>query len=130
MGDFIQLDLTELTELITSYDRSTKGVRASVQRSVAKAGVKLRNKLRKDVRKSTHFKKISRTITFDLIDRGMGVVVGPLSRRQGKLAHIAYFGGVRGGGGTVPDPAQHLPGEAEQVEQVLKDIVQELLSYG
>ena len=54
--------------------------------------------------------------------RGDGV--GP---RVGDLAHIAYFGGRRGGGGSVRDPEYWLESEAPTLEKYIGKILEDLL---
>ena len=53
--------------------------------------------------------------------------IGPETGGAGSLAGFAYFGGVNGGGGTVPDPQGALDAEAPNVEKHLGALVAKAL---
>ena len=60
---------------------------------------------------SRYFKKVARSIDYEVTDgpTGLSTEIGPNAARgsAAPLAGIAYFGGSRGGGGTVRDPVIH-----------------------
>ena len=55
--------------------------------------------------------------------------IGPATggRVVGDLAHLAYFGGANGGGGTVRDPEVHLEAEAPNLEEYAGKVLDDLL---
>lgn len=84
-----------------------------------------------DFSRSRSFGMIARTISFDTsVDAGgVEAEIGPdKSRGSGaSLAHIAYWGGANGGGGTVRDPAHALEDEGDNFEKALSDLLGDVL---
>ena len=106
-----------------------KGVDAGkVREVVRKGGVNIKTQLREEAGRSRHF-KIARHITFDEVESlaGPAVEVGPTRTGAGRLANIAYFGGVHGGGGTLPDPQGALDAEGPKFIQALSDLAGDVL---
>lgn len=128
MDKMIQLDMSELNDFVTSAGAKSKEFRQQVKPVIAKAGLQLRRKMRADASKSKHFKRIKPRITYDITDRGMAVHVGPKLGWQGSLAHIAYYGGVRGGGGKIADPVPYLAQEAETARSFIGKLAQEMIA--
>lgn len=84
-----------------------------------------------DLMESEHFHAVAVDVNYD-IDRFTEHVraeIGPQSAglRVGDLAHIAYFGGRRGGGGSVRDPEYWLESEAPALEKYIGKILEDLL---
>lgn len=100
-----------------------------------KAGVEMKRKMQADFRTSRSFRPVARSVDFDFFDttaftvRNMRVEVGPNAHRapSAALAGIAYFGGSRGGGGTVPEPDSVLENEADtaigHIEKLIRDVL-------
>ena len=122
----VEIDSSELREFSSELGRVPTKVVTGVRPAVVKAGVNMKNQLREEMDKSKHF-KASRSINFDVSDGGLAVEVGPSKGKPGSIANIAYFGGVNGGGGTVPDPRGALEAEAPRFEKALTDLVGEIL---
>ena len=122
----VEIDASELREFSTELGKVPTKVVTGVRPAVVKAGVNMKNQLREEMDKSKHF-KASRSINFDVSDGGLAVEVGPSKGKPGSIANIAYFGGVNGGGGTVPDPRGALEAEAPRFEKELTDLVGEIL---
>ena len=122
----VEIDSSELREFSSELGRVPTKVVTGVRPAVVKAGVNMKNQLREEMDKSKHF-KASRSINFDVSDGGLAVEVGPSKGKPGSIANIAYFGGVNGGGGTVPDPRGALEAEAPRFEKTLTDLVGEIL---
>ena len=122
----VEIDASELREFSTELGKVPTKVVTGVRPAVVKAGVNMKNQLREEMDKSKHF-KASRSIDFDVSDGGLAVAVGPSKGHPGSIANIAYFGGVNGGGGTVPDPRGALEAEAPRFEKALTDLVGEIL---
>ena len=94
-----------------------------------KAGVNIKKQLKDEMGGSTHFKGVTRSISYDIIEQGMGVEVGPSAEpgSAGNLANIAYFGGSNGGGGTVSDPLDALEAEIDGYQTALADLIEDFL---
>ena len=122
----VEFDASELRDFSSELGRVPAKVVIGVRPAVVKAGVNMKNQLREEMDKSKHF-KASRSINFDVSDGGLAVAVGPSKGKPGSIANIAYFGGVNGGGGTVPDPRGALDAEAPRFEKALTDLVGEIL---
>lgn len=95
----------------------------AIRAVVAKGAVNVKTQMRADAAKSAHF-AIATTISYDLAVGGLAAEIGPVTGGAGSLANIAYFGGVNGGGGTLPDPQLALDAEAPKFEQALADVVE------
>lgn len=80
--------------------------------------------MRADAAKSKSF-RFSGTIGTDR--EGWERVIGAKKGGAGSLAHIAYFGGANGGGGTVRDPNEALQDEAPAFEKALGDAIEDVL---
>ena len=122
----VEIDAHEVKEFASELGKVPTKVVTGVRPAVVKAGVDMKKQLREEMDKSKHF-KASRSINFDVSDGGLAVAVGPSKGHPGSIANIAYFGGVNGGGGTVPDPRGALEAEAPRFEKALTDLVGEIL---
>ena len=122
----VEIDAHEVKEFASELGKVPTKVVTGVRPAVVKAGVNMKKQLREEMDKSKHF-KASRSINFDVSDGGLAVAVGPSKGHPGSIANIAYFGGVNGGGGTVPDPRGALDAEAPRFEKALTDLVGEIL---
>ena len=83
---------------------------------IAKAAVNVKQQMGNEMRGSRSFWAVAHTIGYDDIVESAGAIsveIGPTHGRgdPGSLANIAYFGGARGGGSTVPDPMGALEAE-------------------
>lgn len=81
-------------------------VSKKIEPVVFKGAMNIKKRMRKDMEASRHFKPVARTIDFDItaVPSGVRAEIGPSKKGRsdpGSLANIAYFGGSRGGGGTV-----------------------------
>ena len=122
----VEIDAHEVKEFASELGKVPTKVVTGVRPAVVKAGVNMKKQLREEMDKSKHF-RASRSINFDVSDGGLAVEVGPTKSGAGNLANIAYFGGVNGGGGTVPDPRGALEAEAPRFEKALTDLVGDIL---
>jgi len=130
MSEF-DLDVSDLTKFGDELVAAADGLLAKVKPVVAKGALNVKTQMVKDMKASAHFKQVAHTIGYDDIEVDDGAVeanVGPATEGQvvGDLAHLAYFGGAHGGGGTVPDPQTALDDEAPKFEDALTKIVNEL----
>lgn len=104
---------------------SAKDITPEVEATVFKASMNIKKKMQADVSKSEHFGQLARSITYDIETTPSGVTseIGPESGRgkPGALLNIGYFGGARGGGGTIPDPQGALEAELPALEKYLAE---------
>ena len=111
----------ELRELSTDLGALGFSATRAAQKCVAKGAVNIRRRMRREASGERH--GMARFITYDLALGGMSAIVGPEKRGAGNLANIAYFGGVHGGGGHIPDPMGALAAEVPKLEKALIDSV-------
>ena len=123
----VDVDLTEVRELAVVFSRVPDRLNEKIRPAIKKAGVNIKNQLRDEMARSRHF-RAAQSISFDVIDGGLGVEVGPRKQGAGNLANIAYFGGVHGGGATVPDPKGALETEAQNFEDWVGKAIEGLLN--
>lgn len=92
------------------------------------AGEAIKTQLQSEAKKSRHF-KLAGHISAETRAQMLGgyTEVGPVKRGAGNLANIAYFGGVHGGGGTLPDPQGALDAEADRFEKAVADKAEGIL---
>ena len=121
----VSVDAAELRTLSVDLARIPDKVQKGVRPVVVKGALQVRDKMRKDMRESPSFKGNARNISYDLKVDGDGVEaeIGP---KPTWLAHIAYFGGANGGGGTV-DILGPLGEEVEPFESALSDLFEGIL---
>lgn len=122
----ITMDMSELREFTVQLDKAAHFAKAKTRPVIQKAGVNMKRQMQAEAAKSRHF-RIARHISYDTINDGMGVEVGPEKTGAGNLANIAYFGGVHGGGGTLPDPGNALRDELPNVTKWLEGLIVEVL---
>ena len=122
------VDVSELRKLATDLSSAPKLVKSEARGVVAKGALNIKNQMRDEVARSRHF-RFAHTISYDLKVTGdmIEAEIGPETGGAGSLAGFAYFGGVNGGGGTVPDPQGALDAEAPNVEKYLDALVAKAL---
>ncbi|WP_104087046.1 hypothetical protein [Arthrobacter sp. GMC3] len=120
----------DLERLASDLASSPERVMKEIRQVVSKGSLKIKNQMRSEARGSLSFKRMAETINYDINADGNSVegevgpdkdVMTPWGSRRGNrsgsdgsaasLAGIAYFGGARGGGGTLPDPLLALQAE-------------------
>ena len=126
------VDVSQLRELISDLDGVPREVTRQVPGVVKKGALNIKKSMQADFRGSRHFGQIARSINFDVTADadGFEAEVGPdksVARAGASLAHIAYWGGANGGGGTVRDPAHALEDEGDQFEDALSRLLEDIL---
>lgn len=122
-------DASELREVAVELGQIEPKVQREVKSIVSKGALNIKNTMREDFKQSTHFSQIGPTINYDLNETADGVEaeIGPNKHwRSARLANIAYFGGSRGGGGTVDVEnglRKELPGFVEHLGRVMRDVL-------
>jgi len=121
-----KLDMSEVRSLAADMTRVESTLSRHLIPVVRKGGVNIKKAMQEDLRKSSNkgFRKIAGTVSFDEIDGGFGVEVGPGA--GGELENIAYFGSYKGGG-TVRDPYHALEDEYPNFIKHLGEIAAELI---
>lgn len=126
----VELDMSELLAFGRDLSRSGTEVLGKVRPVIAKCALNVKNAMRADMQGSRHFGQVARSITYDTKSGAVmaEAEVGPVTegRTVGDLAHLAYFGGVNSGGGTVRDPQGALDDEAPNFVKALEDVIRDL----
>ena len=122
------VDASELRKLASDLSNAPKLVRSEARGVIAKAALSIKNQMRDEVARSRHF-RFAHTISYDIKGTGdtISAEAGPVAGGVASLAGFAYFGGVNGGGGTVPDPQGALDAEAPNVEKYLTELAEKAL---
>lgn len=121
----VSVDVSEVRTLAVDLARIPDKVQRGVRPVVFKGARQVQDRMRKDMRESPSFKGNAPNINFDVVVDGGGVEarIGP---KPTWLAHIAYFGGANGGGGTV-DILGPLGEEVEPFTSALGDLLEGVL---
>lgn len=121
-----KIDMAEVRSLAADMTRVDARLTRHAIPVVRKAGVNIKNAMQADLRKSSDrgFRHVATTVSFDELDGGFGVEVGPGA--GGELENIAYFGSYKGGG-TVRDPWHALDDEYPSFIKHLEDVAGELI---
>lgn len=117
-------DVSQLRNLTRDLQAFTPKVAKGIPQVVKKGALNVKKTMQSDFRESRHFGQIARSINFDVKASGGNAEaeIGPdksVPKAGAQLAHIAYWGGARGGGGTVRDPSRALEDEGDNFENAL-----------
>lgn len=125
------VDASQVLALAADLKAAADDLVGAIKPAIAKGALNVKNAMRDDMAASAHFRQVARTITYDARagQTWAEAEVGPVTAGQtvGDLAHIAYFGGARGGGGTVRDPQDAADDEAPRLEAAITAIIGDLL---
>lgn len=119
-------NVEDLEGLIRDFGEIPMKVAQRVVKIMPKTGLAMKKRLQEDMRASSSFRRVARTIDYEVsrfngfgteaieveigpnASRGGGANIGGMGSMSGgsvaSLAGLAYFGGSKGGGGTVNDP--------------------------
>lgn len=128
----MSVDVSQLRELATDLQQVPAKVITGIPPVVRKGAMNIKRTMQADFLQSRSFGQIARSINFDVTADadGFEAEVGPdksVARAGASLAHIAYWGGANGGGGTVRDPAHALEDEGDQFEDALSRLLEDIL---
>lgn len=122
-------DASELRSFGIELGRIGPKVEKKVDAVLKRGANNVKDTMRDDFQSSRHFSQVGRTINYDITKTSDGIEaeIGPNKYyRSGRLANIAYFGGSRGGGGTV-DVENGLrkeePNFVENIKRVMDDVL-------
>lgn len=128
----VEIDTTEVRQWSRDATVAVERVSREIRASVFRGAMQIKAQLRAEMGASESFRGVVNSIDFDITGNAAysEAQIGPKSGPggvPGDLAHIAYWGGSRGGGGTVPDPQGALDAEAPKFEKAVTDILEGLL---
>jgi len=145
-NESFSVDGRELHQLTADLIDAAPHTVKKIEPIVVKAAQNIKKAMMADANKSRHFKKIGRTVTYDVsvneafgdasIDAEIGYdkrVISDTPNKHGtfgsaaSLAGIAIFGGSRPGGGTVRNPEEALNDEAPEFERWLEGTLDGIL---
>ena len=117
------IDNAELYALAADLGKMPQVMGRKAKPIFRRTALEIKKGMQSDLRKSKHFKQIARSVTYDVNEYNafgslaMAAEIGPDAGRNpaAPLAGIAYFGGSRGGGGTVRDPIFHARDQGQKM---------------
>lgn len=104
MGDTFTIDTAEVQRLALDLSRAASKSLGVVEPVMKHGAQNIKNEMAADAAASQHFSSVAPSISYDRIGFAsrVGYEIGPeIGRYGGSLGDIAYFGGARGGGGTL-----------------------------
>lgn len=123
------VDAREVRQFAGDLRAASQRVVNEVPRVVKRGAQQIKDQMREAMFASKHFKGAGKAISYDIVDGGFEAQIGPTTGPggvPGDLAHLAYFGGVNGGGGTVEDPQEALDAEGPKFTKALLDLIGEV----
>lgn len=134
----IRADTSDLDRLAADLERTPGEVAKDIRQVVSKGALNIKRDWQARLSESPSFKGVAGSVSYDLratvggveaeigpdLERYPGLPGRPKQRPAAGLAHIAHFGGARGGGGTVPDPQDYADREAPRFEGALAALVE------
>lgn len=133
MADRFEIDSTDLRRLEADLGRAADGMTMQVRGVLAKGALNIKDAIRDDFRASTYFNKVAYDVNYterteaDAVEFEIGPRIGLGKGHQGGLAGIAVEGGIRGGGGTVRDPAEALADELPAINEHINKLLDGIL---
>lgn len=125
------VDVSEVLALAGDMRDASEQLVGQIRPAIAQSAGNVKDAMRDDMAASRHFRPVAGSITYDT---RLGVTwaeaeIGPVTAGAtvGDLAHIAYFGGAHGGGGTVRDPIDAANDEAPALERAITAIIGDIL---
>lgn len=125
----VSVDASDARRFAADLTAATQRVVDKVPPVVKRGAQNIKTQMRDAMFSSDHFKGAARSISYDITNGGFEAEIGPVTGPggvPGDLAHLAYFGGVNGGGGTVEDPQVALDAETPRFERALLDLIGEV----
>lgn len=114
-------DFSEVERLARDLSAAPSRALSDLEAIAERGALNIKDHLKADAAASKHFKGIASSISYDR-DYGVGRIgyeIGPdKERRGGALGNIAYFGGARGGGGTL-DLDEPVRAEGERLDAAI-----------
>jgi hypothetical protein len=125
----ITFDASEFKALAADLRKASETLPQRIRPAVQKGALNVKNGQNADLDKSPSFRRIRSSYDSREGRDFAEAEVGPKTSGEvvGDLYHIAVFGGVNSGGGTVRDPQAVLDEEAPRFEKALLDLVKDLL---
>ena len=132
----MRIDTSELLAAAADFRLDADDVLDAATPVFSKAGLEIKRRMAQDFSESQHFHQLAPAVTYDTkrtrnsleVEVGVDAAKPTAGGRPGPLANIAYFGGANGGGGSIPDPLEHLLAEMGPLEKFTGDVIEKLLS--
>jgi hypothetical protein len=120
-----RIDDSELRTLAADLTRAGDVAAPGLRSALNDSSRAIRDAMKADASKSKSFRFANDISVGNIgdLEREIGAEKGG----AGSLAHIAYFGGANGGGGTVRDPQKALDDEAGTFESAIGDAAEDIL---
>jgi hypothetical protein len=133
LADRIEVDYSELIDLIGDFKAARRNIKPEVRKVVSKGALNIKNGWRRRWSGHPTIKHLPQTIAYNIRD-GADVVsaeIGPQrGRRQAPLAHLIEFGNTEYGtlaNAPIPGGKPELDDEAPKFERALADLGERLL---
>lgn len=125
----LSIDASGLTSWASELRAAGKTLPEAIRPVVSKGALNVKNGQNADLDESRSFRRIRSTYDTRFGRDFAEAEVGPKTSGEvvGDLYHIAVFGGVNNGGGTIRDPQAVLDEEAPRFEKALLDLVERVL---
>ncbi len=125
----INIDDSELQAFATELGRAAGQVADAVRPTLSKAGLNVKDAYAAQARGSSNrgFQRLAGTVSYDIIDDGMSVEIGPDRARGGAAGLAGFFHGWPNGGGGGGDLDGPLEAEAEVLGKYASDAIRDLL---
>ena len=125
----VHFDNSELEAFSAELARVAGRVAEAVRPTLSKAGLNVKDAYAAQARGSSNrgFQRLASTISYDIMDDGMSVEIGPDRARGGAAGLAGFFHGWPNGGGGGGDLDGPLEAEAEQLGKYASDAIQGLL---
>lgn len=120
--------MSELLALGVDFGRLADAAVSRARPVIERAALNIKRQMSAEMAASQAFHGTARSVSYDMrsLAGGIKAEIGPDKNRRGSLANVAYFGGSRGGGGTVPDPLLALLAEEPALLRYLGDVIEEV----
>lgn len=121
------IDDSELEAFAQELETAASQVKQAVRPTLSKAGMNVKNAYQAQAGAAHRLRFIKPSISYDLIDDGLSVEIGPDRQRSPGAGLAGFFFGWPGGGGGQGDLDGPLEEEAERLGKYASDAIRDLL---
>jgi len=121
------IDDSELRAFADELGVAASQVKDAVRPTLLVAGRKVRDGYRDQVRGDSRLRAIAPSITYDVVDDGMSVEIGPDRQRHRGAGLAGFFHGWPGGGGGQGDLDGPLEAESQVLGRYASEALRDLL---
>ena len=125
----VHIDDSELQLFAADLALAASRVTEAVRPTLSKAGLNVKDAYAAQARGSRNagFRRLAGTVSYDIIDDGLSVEIGPDRARGGAAGLAGFFLGWPNGGGGGGDLDGPLEAEAEALGKFASDAIRDLL---